>query len=133
MAKAIKDAVLSYKKELDQNVGDTFIIDNDEPDEPEEIVEDEERLIEGVVFKVQIAASSLKLEPKSYNFNGLTDISRVKTNNLYKYFYGYTSDYNKILRLKEDAIEKGYDSSFIVAYKGEERITIDDALKTGTN
>ena len=34
-----------------------------------------EQIINNVVFKVQIAASSRKLEPKSYNFNGLSDIS----------------------------------------------------------
>ena len=45
-----------------------------------------------VLFKVQIAASSKKLETKSYNFKGLAQISRSKEGTLYRYYYGETSD-----------------------------------------
>ncbi len=137
MAKAIKDAILEYKKEIDQNIGDSFIIADEHDNttvEPEvTTTEPETHIIEGVIFKVQIAASSRRLEPKPYNFNGLSEISRIKLGDLYKYYYGYTSDYNKAKQLKDEARSKGYTSSFIVAYKGEERISIEDALKTATN
>ncbi|MEM9680515.1 MAG: N-acetylmuramoyl-L-alanine amidase, partial [Bacteroidota bacterium] len=133
MADAIKNAILKYKNEIDMNVGDSFLID-----EQEEIVDaleskTEERIIDGVVFKVQIASSSRKLEPKPYNFNGLDEVSRFRLDGKYKYFYGYTSDYNKVLRLKAEAKAKGYLTCFIVAYKGEDRIPVDEALKTASN
>ena len=89
---------------------------------------------EGITFKVQIAASSKDLETKSYNFNGLSDISKLKVGKLYKYFYGSTSDYNKVKQLQEEAKSKGYTSSFVVAYnKKGEQIELDEALKSATN
>ena len=63
---------------------------------------------EGIEFRIQIAASSKKLELKSYNFNGLNNVQRKKEESLFKYYYGSTSDYNKIRLLKINAIEKGY-------------------------
>lgn len=127
MAKAIKEAIIDYKKELDQNVGEAFtgnieeVVDNNK-DTPKRIVDD-------VTFKVQIAASSRKIETKSYNFKGLSNISRESQSNLYKYFYGKTSDYNEAQRLKDKAKSKGYSSSFIVAYKNGKKISVQEALK----
>ncbi|WP_178988839.1 N-acetylmuramoyl-L-alanine amidase family protein [Winogradskyella schleiferi] len=131
MATAIKTAILDYKKELDLNVG-SHIMSAD----PEITIgieaEDPPRIIEGVTFKVQIAASSRDLEPKSYNFKGLSDITREYTGKVYKYFSGKTSDYNEIIRLQE-AARKGYSGAFIVAYKGGKRISMSEALKSDSD
>jgi N-acetylmuramoyl-L-alanine amidase len=86
-----------------------------------------------VTFKVQIAASTRKLETKSYNFKGLNEISRIKTDTVYKYFYGATSDYSKIKKQKDEAYKKGYNTSFIVAFKNGVAITLAEALKTTSN
>lgn len=87
----------------------------------------------GINFKIQIAASSRKLMLKPYNFNGLSSISRLKNNNLYKYYYGNTSDYSKAKVLEQEAKAKGYTSSFIVAFKQGKRIPLADVLKTASN
>lgn len=129
MANAIRDAILDYKKELDANLGGKFVELQDE--NPSEGMST--RIIDGVTFKVQIAASSRKLAPKSYNFKNLPQISRIQQGTLYKYFYGETSDYNEAKSLKEEAKQKGYDSCFIVAYKNEKRISVDEALKGTSN
>ncbi|MFC0604394.1 N-acetylmuramoyl-L-alanine amidase family protein [Winogradskyella pulchriflava] len=130
MAQAIKDAILSYKKEIDQNVGTHIMgVDPETTDALEEIP----LVYKGVTFKVQIAASSKDLEPKSYNFNGLPDISKEKVGNLYKYYYGSTSDYNKVKKLQEEAKEKGYTTSFVVAYVGGKRTDISEVLKSAPN
>jgi len=84
-------------------------------------------------FKVQIAAGARKLETKPYNFNGLKGITSVSIGNGYKYFYGETSSYNEVKKHKEEALKKGYSSSFIIAYKNGKRININDALKTISN
>lgn len=127
MAKAIKEAIIEYKNELDQNVGEsiTGYIDNTE------VVNKEVRtnIIEDVIFKVQIAASSRKLLTKSYNFKGLSDISRNQQGKIYKYFYGNTSDFNEAKVLKDNAKAKGYSTCFIVAYKNGIKIPIEEALK----
>lgn len=129
MASAIKAAILDYKKELDQNVGSHIL-----GMETETIVEEDftSRIIEGVTFKVQIAASSRALEAKSYNFKGLSDITREKSGEIYKYYSGQTSDYNKIKRLQE-AAKKDYSGAFIVAFKGGKRISMTAALKSTSN
>lgn len=127
MAIAIKDAILDYKKELDQNVGENLFNDTQTKTPTEN---NAARVIKSVTFKVQIAASSRKLEPKPYNFKGLSNISREYLGSLYKYYYGETSDYEIAKRLKNEAKSKGYSSCFIVAYKNGERITVEEALKT---
>ncbi len=127
MAQAITHAVKEYKKELEANVGESILKNiegnNEEVTEPTRIVKD-------VTFKVQIAASSRKLDAKSYNFKGLSDLSREKQGSLYKYFYGNTSDYNEAKALKDKAKATGYSSCFIVAYKNGKRISVEEALKS---
>ena len=70
-----------------------------------------------VLFKVQIAASSKKLETKSYNFKGLAQISRSKEGTLYRYYYGETSDYTQAQRLQSEARASGYAQAYIAAFK----------------
>lgn len=129
MASAIKTAILDYKKELDQNVGSHILVSENETIVDEDFTS---RIYEGVTFKVQIAASSRNLEAKSYNFKGLLDISREKSGKIYKYYSGKTSDYNKIKRLQE-AARKHYSGAFIVAFKGNKRISMTQALKSASN
>jgi N-acetylmuramoyl-L-alanine amidase len=130
MAKAIRDAVLDYKAELDQNIGTNLIGPgakaSDGLDETSNIYKD-------ITFKVQIAASSKDLATKPYNFKGLNDISKLKSGSLYKYYFGSTSDYAEILRLQEQAKNSGYGSSFVVAFKNGEQINLSEALKNTAN
>lgn len=119
MAVAIKDAILKYKESLNESFDTSTIVNNN-------VIEDSSSIYPEVIFKVQIAAGSRKLETKPYNFKGLKGVSLEKTGNGYKYFYGKTSDYNEIQRKKEEAKQKGYTSSFIVAYKNGERIKISE-------
>ncbi len=81
-----------------------------------------------VLFKVQIAASSKKLETKSYNFKGLAQISRSKEGTLYRYYYGETSDYTQAQRLQSEARASGYDQAYIVAFKENERVSLSEVL-----
>jgi len=130
MATAIKTAILDYKKELDQNVG-SHILGMETETTLNEV--STPRIIKGVTFKVQIAASSRELEAKSYNFKGLSDISREKTGKIYKYFSGKTPDYNKAKQLQDKAKSNGYKGAFIVAYKGGKKISVSEALKSASN
>ncbi len=140
MSDAIYNAIMDYKKVLDQNIGDNIYSQSTTPMVVKENVPIEsveipvpELIYNNIVFKVQLAASSNKLEPKPFNFNGLSEVSREKEGKLYKYFYGYTSDYNKVKQLQIEAQKKGYPECFIVAYKDGKRIDLNDALKTTAN
>jgi N-acetylmuramoyl-L-alanine amidase len=86
-------------------------------------------ITKGIVFKVQISASSTKLELTSSNFKGLSPISMSETNRFYKYMYGETSSYAEAKNLLQEAKSKGYDSAFVIALRDGIRIDISEALK----
>lgn len=130
MAEAIKSAIMDYKKELDQNIGSHILgVAND----IKSIEATSPMILEGVTFKIQIGASSKALEPKSYNFKGLSEISREQVGKIYKYFSGNTSDYNIAKVLQDEARSKGYKDAFIVAYKDGSKIDVANALKSASN
>lgn len=129
MANSIKESILDYKDFVDQNIGDDVMVSEDIIEETHE----PEHVFDAVTFKVQIAASSRKLTLASRNFKGLDNVSLEKQGSLYKYYYGNTSDYNKIQSLEKTAKNKGYPSSFIVAFKADKQIPLDEALKTPSN
>ena len=121
ISKSIIDAVLDYISSLNPEIS----TENLSVEDPENIAQ--------IIFKVQIAASSNKVAPMSYNFKGLSPISRIKLTSVYRYFYGETTDYNKAKELKNEAIGVGYTSAFVVAYKNNTRISLKEALKTILN
>jgi N-acetylmuramoyl-L-alanine amidase len=145
MSNSITSAVLEYKHNLDGNVGNfEFIEDDDIPAiaetiEPEKTtdttksIEDLKTTNTSIIYKIQIAASSKAIETKPSNFKGLSTISREKEDGLFKYFYGNTSDFNITKILEEEAIKKGYKSSFIVAFRDGKKISLNEALKTTAN
>lgn len=133
MALSVADAILKYKKAVDLNVeGGALISEHlEDADVPEVITP--VAVNRDIEFKVQIAASSKDLATKPSNFKGLPTISKEKEGNLFRYYYGSTSDYNSIRKLEEEAKRKGYPSCFIVAFKQGKKIPLSDALKTTAN
>ena len=129
MATSIKEAILKYRNSLN-GVDDDLIIGNSGQVYTNN---SDAEIYPEITFKVQIAASTRKLETKSYNFKGLSNISREQINGIYKYYYGSTSNYNTIKAQKLEALEKGYSSCFIVAIKNGEQIPLNEALKTSSN
>ena len=124
MANEIAKGIITYKKSLSpvtENPQNSFI-------RQEEINEDS--IFNGYTFKVQLAASSTKLSLEPYNFKGLKDVSRKKEGKLYKYYYGATSDYNKIQLMKKFAKEKGHGSCYIVVFKEEKKLKLTDVLNS---
>jgi len=82
-----------------------------------------------IVFKVQIVASSKKINLTPGNFKGLNRLSKEPYKNFYRYLYGNTTSYTQAKLLKSNADIKGYTTSYIVAYKDGKRIPITEALK----
>jgi N-acetylmuramoyl-L-alanine amidase len=126
MGQAIADAIIDYYNSIKSSYTTTTTtrppVDSNVP------VVIKSEVYEGVVFKVQIAASSRKLDTKPSNFKGLTMISREQEGDLYRYFYGSTSDYLQIKELQKAAKEKGYPSAFIVAFKNGKRVNLADVV-----
>jgi len=143
---SIVHAIKKYKSELEQNgvsESSVEIIHNNKEETSEVAVLNGEkestetiptnknnRIFDGIIFKVQIASSIKNIETKSANFKGLKNVERIKSGNNFKYYVGKTSNYDEILKLKEKALSAGYSDCFIVAFKGGERITVNDVLKS---
>ena len=124
ISEAIANAILDYKNEFFQeNSNSTIVIEETKENKPTV------HLVNGIVFKVQISASSRKIETKSSNFKKLSPISREQEGKLYKYFYSEESSYEIAKKRLEEAKSKGYDSAFIVAYKDGVKISLADAIK----
>ncbi len=157
MGKAIADAVLAYKSEINTGVDisgisteieDTEVavnIPEETPKKEEEMPKKEETTVAstpkeettvqppvvakntGVVFKVQLLASAKNIPLKGENFNGLDILSREPYKNLYRYMYGNASTLDDAKRLKANADAKGYTTSYIVAYKNGKRVPLSQA------
>ena len=130
IANEIAKGIITYKKSL--SVTNETILDAANQTENNNFQNNNqsENNYEGIEFRIQIAASSKKLELKPYNFNGLNNVQRKKEESLFKYYYGSTSDYNKIRSLKINAIEKGYETCYIVAFKDGIKLKLSDVLNS---
>jgi len=139
ISKSISDAILNYKSKLNSDpLLETKALPNKLVEETEQknkniSVAEIQPKSSKLIFKVQISAGPNRLSTKSYNFNGLSQISRQKLDSIYRYFYGNTSKYSIALELLKKAISKGYKTAYIVAYSDGEMITINEALKSATN
>ena len=121
IAESIVEGIKKYKKELDKNT----VVNN-----IHKSTSTKSRIFKDVIFKVQISSSSNKVSTEPYNFRGLKNVERVKVGSHYKYYLGKTADYSLIKNLKKEADGKGYSDSFIVAFKGKERISVSKLLKS---
>ncbi len=124
MAEAISKAILNYKKELAASVQKVQILPQDQ-----QPVSQSTQASSELIFKVQIAASKNEIETKPYNFKGLSPITREKSGSLYRYYFNQSSSYEESKAHLDKAKSKGYSNAFIVAYIGDKKITISEALR----
>ncbi|MDN3706625.1 N-acetylmuramoyl-L-alanine amidase [Myroides ceti] len=150
MARSIANAILDYKKKYHspnniKNTTEPKSSRNQDDDTPKSVRNTEERTEvpevknyepepvretkKGVVFMVQVAASSKNIATSASNFKGLSNITSSKEGTLYKYYYNETSDIAQARKSLETAKQKGYDSAFIVAFKDGKKINLQEALK----
>lgn len=139
IAKAIADAIISYKNEYFGDGGtETFeekpskiIIENKiKPNDSSEIntpIIKKDTL--GSIYKVQLSASKKKIALESKNFKGLKNVSMIFEDQIYKYYFGETSNYVEAKNQLMEAKSKGYDSAFLIAYKNGKKISIQEAIK----
>lgn len=122
IAKAIANAILEYKDALNLKLLEV----SEEVSAP---VQAQTEIHKGITFRVQLAASSNKLKPAPYNFKGLENVERAKEGKYYKYYFGSTSDYLKIQELHRKAKKAGFKTSYVVAFREGEKISVSQALK----
>lgn len=128
LSEAIVDGINNYKniinvKALESELSEYRVSSSD-------VLED----FSSVTFKIQLAASSRKIEPSPQNFKKLSPITRYQENDLFKYLFGETSNYLNAQTLRDKAKAEGYTSAFIVAFNSSgEKISIKEALNTRDN
>ena len=86
-----------------------------------------------IKFKIQILASDKVLPQNSKQFKGLKPVSWYKENGLIKYTYAEDEDYNKILKIKKKIVDPKFKDAFIIAFKNDTKININQAIKEFKN
>lgn len=79
------------------------------------------------IFKVQILAAASPIKPNDKIFKGLQNVDSYKEKGMYKYTYGASTDYNKVLQTQRNISAK-FKGAFIVAFKGGQKINTNEAI-----
>ena len=124
MSNAIAKAIINYKYLREASIQE--LVTNEISQEIKPV---KTNVFSNITFKVQIAASKRNLKTKPYNFKGLRQISKLKKANLYRYFYEKTNNYKDAQLFLKEVKNKGYSNAFIVAFNGDKKITISEALR----
>jgi hypothetical protein len=87
------------------------------------------KIDDNVVFRIQIATCAKEVSTSSEIFVGLPEIWMYRHQRLFEYTTGKESTPAALTGLLKEAQKKGFSDAFIVAFNGEERITIAEAKK----
>ena len=120
IASAIYRALKEYKKEHEINFETTA-------KNIEEHKVDNSAEADKIIFRVQIVSSGAKIDLKSKKFRGLKNIYEYEQNGLFKYCSGQSGSFNEMNKLKTKLQKGKFKDAFVVAFKGEQRISISNA------
>lgn len=137
VAKAIADAIFSYKKQYYKTSSGTkpVVTETVKVEETPTVVKEDpvqaiiENVKNGIQFKVQLSASSTKIATSPSNFKGLNGVHVEQSGKIYKYLFGSEDSYELAQNKLTEAKNKGFESAFIVAYKDGVKINLSDAIK----
>src|SRR5574344_967429 len=101
----------------EKNIGETEMLQNDSSDSDA-----------GLVFKLQIVASSRSLRPGSQQLKGEKNVDCFQEDDMFKYTIGASSNYNEVYRLRKSMIDK-FPQAFIIAFKDGKKMNINEAIR----
>lgn len=84
---------------------------------------------EKVAYRVQFATFPESIPTDSQQFKGIENVKMYFHSGSYKYTSGECSDFESALVLRKVLVAKGYKDAFIVAFKGDNRITNEEAKR----
>lgn len=82
-----------------------------------------------VQFKVQVVTSSKRIDTKAKDFKGLDKVEEHKGAGMFRYTVGSEPSLDAARKVQDRCRELGFDGAFIVAFKGSERIDLQEAIK----
>ena len=139
MAKGIYHAFLNYKREHEirltgvsktviptEQKGQEIEKENDRPVTVQKVAENATNDNE-ITFKIQILTSSKPLAKNDKRLKGLKGVDYYKEKDIYKYTYGASGDYNKVLRTKSTITAK-FKDAFIIAFRDGEKMNVNEAI-----
>lgn len=137
LAKSIYRAFVNYKEQTHTPITKNTKSVPTPPSQPEETKEptistDRQPATDKPVFKIQILTSDKKLSANNKQFKGLSPIGHYQEKGLYKYTYGESTDYNKVLRTKRQISAK-FKGAFIIAFKNGKKMDVNQAIKEFKN
>ena len=83
---------------------------------------------DGVRFMVQFMALPEKISPNDKRFNGLPNVNRYYENGLWKYTAGSEPGLESAKKILTEVKQK-YPDAFIIAFKGDDKISVSEAVK----
>ena len=139
MAKGIYHAFLNYKREHEirltgvsktviptEQKGQEIEKENDRPVTVQKVAENATNDNE-ITFKIQILTSSKPLAKNDKRLKGLKGVDYYKEKDIYKYTYGASGDYNKVLRTKRTITAK-FKDAFIIAFRDGKKMNVNEAI-----
>ncbi len=142
LARSIYQAFVKYKKHHHVSTDHPHPIqqeptpETNQKKQPKRQAQRQEKAVasatEKPVFKIQILTSDRKLNPKNKLFKGLAPVNHYQEKGVYKYTYGESTDYNKILRTKRQIASK-FKDAFIIAFKKGKKMNVNEAIQEFKN
>ncbi len=127
IASAIFRACRDYINEMSKKSGISAVRSQDSitPDKNQSVMTGNNGEIS---FRIQIATSSESKELKSGNFKGLKDVTKIKTDDRYRYVTGNFGDYSEAVEYRK-SIEDIYPDAFVIAVKDNKILPLREALE----
>lgn len=85
------------------------------------------KFAKGVIYKIQLGASSKLVDLQSQPWAKVEEIEVQKIKGIHKYLVGEYPSYKEVLKAQEHWKEKGFKDAFIVAYQDGNRIAVGKA------
>ncbi len=126
MSRAIAKAIMEYKSSLDGTLFSGLVMD----DTPEQDAVTSPSSSSTMIYRIQISASTKKIETVSYNFKGLSPVTRIQKGSLYRYYYGNFSSFRDAKSAIKNVITKGYKGAYIKAFKNGLEVSITPEMKS---
>jgi N-acetylmuramoyl-L-alanine amidase len=146
IANAILRALNTYKSWID---GSSEIHDLKLPDDEQRVEQKEDKEVEqnsaahvekssdnknesggeniGIIYRIQVYTSPEKVSLKSARFKGRADVWEYSFNKSWKYTVGRCDKQEDALKLLSELKKAGFDDAFVVAFKNNKRISLQEA------